>query len=219
MNVIEFHAAALVAALATPASSDAAAPSSPEAVEPDGTEAMSAPAKDGAAQQEDEGASPAEGSAEEEPDYSDVEITVDERGVLVARNTQKRPEGVLHSFSSRGLDSETYWPAARRVADHGWHMYVYGDDPSVDVLDETYSPEACVVIGGVGDIGGDVFQYGFERRHDGVDGAVVVATLFDDIEEYKGKFPPPPSSHRRMRSSRPRPSQTRRASIRASPIT
>ncbi len=128
------------------------------------------------------------GDPEAKPDYSDVEITMDANGVLFAKHLDKRAQGVLHFLLERGLASESYEPAARVIADQGWQVYIYGGDPEIGVLDEKYSKDACVVIGGLGDIGAEVFQYGFERRHDGVDGGIVVATIFNDIEEYKGKF-------------------------------
>ena len=109
--------------------------------------------------------------------------------VLSATNSEKDADGVLHFLLEGGVDPALYAPMAQAAADYGWDIFIYGDAKTL-LLKDKYDLESCVVVGGIGDIGADVFAYGFDRRHEGVDGGIMVAGVFneDKVKEYKGKY-------------------------------
>ncbi len=109
--------------------------------------------------------------------------------VLSARHSEKEPEGVLHFLLDKGVDPALYAPMAEAAASYGWEIFVHGDGET-RLLKDKYTLERCVVVGGVGKAGASVFAYGFERRHKGIDGGIMVAGLFDEKteDEFKGEF-------------------------------
>lgn len=120
--------------------------------------------------------------------YEGVEVKLI-GSVLSATHVDKEAAGILHFLLEKGVDPALYAPMAQAAADYGWDIFVYGDSDT-RLLKDKYTLERCVVVGGVGKAGADVFAYGFERRHEGIDGGIIVAGLFDENsgDEFKGDF-------------------------------
>ena len=136
-----------------------------------------------------------------ETDFEDVSVVLDEKGLLATFVGRRDPaivpslvndqpqEGSLFFFLDKGVDPKSYLPAAGIAAEFGWTVRIFDPKVKLSELESHYTEDACTVVGGLGKKGADVFEYGFERRHDGVDGAIVVAAYFQEDKVFKGKYP------------------------------
>ena len=123
-----------------------------------------------------------------ETTYENVVVDIDDESIT-ARNTEKDADGVFYFFLEDGLRARSYAPMAAAAADYGWTVKVFDARAKISkAMKNQYSPEACQVIGGLGAKGEAAFDFGFERRAKGVDGVVLVASVFSHANEYKGKI-------------------------------
>lgn len=119
--------------------------------------------------------------------YENVTVSL-ERDRVIAAPQDRELRGTFFFFVANGVMPEDYAPMAAAAAVDGWQIEVFPADYKLRTLSDSFSPERCTVIGGLASAGDKVFEYGFDRRHDGVDGGIVVATRLTGEHEYKGEF-------------------------------